>query len=205
MVDKEIYQNSADHDFSIDGDESKYQPLSKVAKSLFYTNLHHDKDFVNVMEIMLGMDTIIIDDSFISSLEVFKRNKNFINVNSNRMLKDKSGIYHSINKPLFIVILGFQEEARKYSRSEYGIFEVIGSVGGFINAVHKLFGAFLFILSFMEINIKLMNTLHFSDKGDQELIDSIFKSKRCFSLSYPFAKIGCLCSCANRKRLADQV
>jgi len=74
--------------FSDYGERKFYYPLKKIMQSLFFSNIDtFNEEVIPIFEIMLGRDTIMIDNEGIF-LGLFKRVKNFLNIKQYRLLKD---------------------------------------------------------------------------------------------------------------------
>ena len=89
-----MYESTADKRFQNPKNKADYFPLTARVKSRMYSNLDnlHDK-FINIMEVMYGIDQIQFDDSLFQLVEITDREKSFINANSIRMVRDKKGTY----------------------------------------------------------------------------------------------------------------
>ena len=56
---------------------------------MMYTNLDNShSDYVNIMEVMYGIDSIDIDDNLFQISNFLSRSRNFINLKRSRYLKD---------------------------------------------------------------------------------------------------------------------
>ena len=82
LLDKSVYKDNAQDFIS----EHEYFPIRKVADSVFYRNMPiPDPNFVDIMEIKLGMDTIEYSDSLLN-LVASPKEKNFFNFRARREL-----------------------------------------------------------------------------------------------------------------------
>ena len=111
-VDKEMFIERADSNFCSRNkcDENNYFPLQKSYKSIFYSNIHNEYDsIVGINELMLGIDEIEMDDTF---LGLKHRHKHFLNIKQNRAIRDRQASYHEKgdkdHHSLFIAYLGLQ-------------------------------------------------------------------------------------------------
>jgi len=60
----------------------------------------YSEEIVPIQELMLGVDTMDLDDSKFGGFGFTDRKKEFINVKNNRMLSDKQSTYASVDKSL---------------------------------------------------------------------------------------------------------
>ena len=85
-MNQEIYEHSNRRDsiFDVDG---KYFPLKKNVKSLKYFSPRDliQKNKVTTLNIIIGIDTIVIDEEKFGIPGLSKRSKDFVNIKSNRI------------------------------------------------------------------------------------------------------------------------
>jgi hypothetical protein len=94
-VDKNIYEDEALPRFQNPDDKSDYMPLVSQVKSKFYRTLPRsvNNKFVKIMEVFYSFNEIDLDDSIFQLAHWFAKTKFFMNVNSVRILEDKTSSY----------------------------------------------------------------------------------------------------------------
>ena len=66
IVNKKVYSYSDNVDQTFSDANNNYFPLQKSIKSMMYSNLDNkEKRFVNIMEVMYGIDEVEIEDVLI--------------------------------------------------------------------------------------------------------------------------------------------
>jgi len=77
---------------------------------MYYNNIDNsNKKFVNIMEIMYGIDEVVIDDNFFQISDYFARVKKFLNLKSTRFIKDVRANYRdkkTMNDPIMLFVFG---------------------------------------------------------------------------------------------------
>ena len=87
-----------------------------------------------------------------------KRVKEFVNLNSFRVIQDKRSSYGSKN-PLLVVYFGVQKDGKFYQRFVYGYMNLMAAAGGFLNGLNNGLKLFVFVLLYVKINTRLVSII----------------------------------------------